>query len=366
MISYWLLYLAPALASLSPFKCRGAVNVTGWVILICMTGCFIGLRHNIGGDWDNYLYLFFKIEELGLSEALEGRSKGYGLLNWVIAELGFGIHGVNLVCAVIGVVCLWGFCRRQKDPLLAWVIFLPYLVLVVGMGYTRQATAVFLVMLAYVWLIEERRFRFLLLVFLATLFHKSAFVAFPLVLLVLPWRAIIRKVRQRGPFATSSQFWFGLSIVCVMFVVMPTFYWDSVKNYLEYYVYRDQWSSSGATIRVMMNALPAVLILAKWVISQRNYDGEQIHRLWIVLSLAAIASTFLLLISSTVADRMSLYLIALQGFAFSQVPYWTRSPLYHGVLKAGIVAAYGFVLLVWFSFADHAYDWLPYENILFR
>jgi hypothetical protein len=107
-------------------------------------------------------------------------------------------------------------------------------------------------------------------------------------------------------------------------------------------------------------------MLVKWLVGRSKDKGEEIHSLWIVLSLAAVAAVLLLPVSSTVADRMSLYLIAIQGFVFSQVPYWTQTPLYRGVLKVGIVGAYALVLFVWFSFADHAYDWLPYENFWLR
>jgi hypothetical protein len=366
MISYWLIYLIPAVLVLSPFKGYGQLERVGWVSLVLVTACFIGLRQDVGGDWENYLHLFQKIEATELSVALGGRSKGYGLLNWIMAKAGLGIYGVNLACAVIGVVSLRIFCARQKDPLLAWVIFIPYLVLVVGMGYTRQATAVFLVMAGYAWLLENKRIAFILVVFSAMLFHKSALVALPLVLLTLPWGEIIGRLRESGAARLSSQTWVMLWAILALLVITPVLYWDNIENYLDNYVYRDHWKSAGGSTRVAMNVVPALLLILRWFSSRDKEKGEEIPALWIVLSLAAIVTVLLLLVSSTVADRLSVYLVAIQGVVFSQVPYWTKTPVYHGLLKAGVVGSYGLVLFVWFSYADHAYEWLPYENIFLR
>jgi hypothetical protein len=174
------------------------------------------------------------------------------------------------------------------------------------------------------------------------------------------------RVRQGAEFGLSHRVWLNLSIISAVVITVPFFYWDSIDNFLDNYVYRDHWDSTGGPVRVAMNVLPALLLLVKWLVDRNKDKKEEIHGLWILMSFVAIAMVLLIPVSSTVADRMSLYLIALQGVVFSQVPYWTQSPIYHGALKAGIIGAYGLVLFVWFSYADHAYDWLPYENIFLR
>jgi len=66
--------------------------------------------------------------------------------------------------------------RAQPYPWLSILAAIPYLVIVVAMGYTRQATAIGLLMYGLGYLLRGRVTTFLVLVALAGLFHKTAFV----------------------------------------------------------------------------------------------------------------------------------------------------------------------------------------------
>jgi hypothetical protein len=69
-----------------------------------------------------------------------------------------------------------------------------------------------------------------------------------------------------------------------------------------------------------------------------------------------------LIASSTIADRLALYLIPLQVFVFSRLPYaFPRKGKPDPLLVFAIVAYSGLVQFVWLTQAQHAGNWLPYK-----
>lgn len=303
----------------------------------------IGLRHEVGGDWFNYIS-HIDMVAAPLQEALSEGDPAYSLLNWLAAETGLGVYFVNTVCAVLFAWGLVAFCRAQPRPWLALAVAVPYLVTVVAMGYTRQGTAIGLAMLGLVALSDRKTLRFVVFVLLAAAFHKSAVILMPL--------AILAGTKRR----IWTAFWVGLSSLLFYVLLLQ----ESVEvlkiNYLE-----AEYQSQGAAIRVAMNAVPAVLFL--WF--RRRFVMPQAERtFWIWMSLVALVFVVLLAVSpsSTAVDRVALYWIPLQLFVLSRLPDAIGKPNgLNGLLVKGVVAYSAAVLFVWLFFADHAFAWLPYQ-----
>ena len=66
---------------------------------------------------------------------------GYELINWLLINLGLGIYGVNVFCSVIFITSLFHFCYLQPNKWLGIVISFPVIIMVLGMGFTRQGAA---------------------------------------------------------------------------------------------------------------------------------------------------------------------------------------------------------------------------------
>ena len=161
MIYYWILFIVPLVGVFSPVKLSGIPRLCSWLLVAFATSIFIGFRYEIGGDWENYLDYFLRMEREGMEFLVSsGRSTGYGVINWFSAKLGWGISGVNTICGVVFVAGLTYFCRRQPMSWLAWTVAVPYLVVVVGMGYTRQSVAIGFLMFSYVFLTDRRGWLF--------------------------------------------------------------------------------------------------------------------------------------------------------------------------------------------------------------
>ena len=99
-------------------------------------------------------------------------------------------------------------------------------------------------MLGLVALTERKLLRFVVFVVLAATFHKSAVILMPL--------AVLAGAKNK----IWTVFWVGISSVLFYVLLLQ----DSVDALKSGYI-EAQYDSSGAAIRVAMNALPAALFL---------------------------------------------------------------------------------------------------------
>lgn len=301
----------------------------------------IGFRYEVGGDWRQYELMFSYAQFADLGRMLEVGDPAYQLLNWTVEQVGGDLWFVNLVG---GLIFGWGllrFAAAQPDPWLAMVVAIPYLVVVVGMGYTRQALALGILMAGLDSVARNPSIlRFALYVAAAALFHKTAVIVFPLVALARPRNRLTNL----------------LVVVAVSVVFYDFFLKDAMQGFVENYI-EAEYSSQGAAIRIVMNLVPAMLLL---LFRKRLPFSESQYLIWRNFSLAAVGLAVLLVVipSSTAVDRMALYIIPLQVAVLTRVP---GSLVSSGSGKAMIIAYSTAVLFVWLNFAVHAQFWIPYR-----
>lgn len=347
MWPYWFLFGVPAWLAITRLRPKvGSVNrwPGWWRLVFLQLVLMIGLRHEVGGDWDSYVGYIVTASYQTLWEAVREGDPAYSLLNWVASWTGLGPYFVNTICAVIFSWGLVVFCRAQPRPWLALAVAVPYLVTVVAMGYTRQGTAIGLAMLGLVALSDRKLLRFVVFLALAATFHKSAVILMPL--------AVLAGTRHR--FWTA--FWVGLSSILFYVLLLQEAVGTLHSGYIE-----AEYQSSGAGIRVAMNVVPAVLFLwfrRRFVLSQED------RTFWTWMSLGALGFVGLLVASpsSTAVDRVALYWIPLQLFVLSRLPNALAGRNgSSGMLVHAVVAYSAAVLFVWLFFAKTAFAWLPYQ-----
>jgi len=357
MAIYWLMFLTPLIPLCTPVSLAGRVKDLIWVAIGVFYVMLIGFRHEVGGDWDNYIAHYFSVETGGLESALKLRSLGYGLLNWLSATFSMGIYGVNVVAASLLVSGLIAFCRNQPEPWLGWAIATPYLLIVVAMGYSAQSVAVGLLLWGIIFLEKGRIFKFVLFVVLAATFHKTALAFLPLVVC----RFFDGDLFPRNWLANKTLIG-TLSILGLLASLGAVAYFrQDLFALFDYYIKRDQWKSSGASTRIWMTAIPGLLLLGFWRFWNRRFPSSSV---WVLLSLGSLASVVLLEFSSTGADRMAIYLFPLQIYFWVRIPLLFDDGTLRSFVALGIYTIYGLSLWGWLSYADHAYLWLPYKNIL--
>ncbi len=106
---------------------------------------FIGLRHRVGMDWNNYLRMSRAVEGRALFESMICEP-GYAVLLWFSTWTGNSVYLVNVIGTVIFAAGVFRFARRCPEPWLALLAAVPVLFVVVGMSASRQAIAIGIVM----------------------------------------------------------------------------------------------------------------------------------------------------------------------------------------------------------------------------
>jgi len=349
VIPYWVLFLIPAWRALVEPRQRWSdpTSVAIWLILTVM----IGLRHEVGGDWQIYLENIDRVRDVSLSDLSLTRDPAYELLCWFSLRLGIGIYGVNFVCAGIFSLGLVLFCRSQPRCWLALCLSIPYLVIVVAMGYTRQAVSIGFLMPGFLALGQGKLKHFACWVTAAAAFQQTSLITLAFLLPVMPGSSLqVRLLR--------------LMIMSVVAAgLLQMFLIARLEFFIFGYMEAQQMQSDGAAIRVMMNALPGLVFLI-W--GKRLKISTQEHRLWFAIATLTMACLLGLIVvpSTTVVDRIALYAIPMQLFVGARLPDLS---LLHMNPRGLTLLVLGLAMVVqfsWLFFAKTSFAWLPYQNIL--
>lgn len=345
MWPYWLIYLTLAFPAMMARHPVNEKRLFVWLVTGLLLVLFIGFRHEVGGDWSNYLGHFFVADYFSFTETIFRSDPGYALLNWLAAEQGFEIYTVNLICAVIFTTGLIAFALRQPYPWLALTVAFPYLVMVLGMGYTRQGVALGFIFLSLNALEFHQFKRYLMYIALATLFHKTALIMIPL-----------------GFFIWGKGWAFrAIAVVVAAYVLFDALVAQSTGDLWRNYV-DSQMLSQGAQIRVLMNLVPSLILLAYWKTWRKVFPN---YWFWFWIAAGSILAVAFVGLASTAVDRIALYFIPIQLVVFSRLPFLLRKQISPATITTGIVLGYALVLFVWLNYATHARYWIPYQNMLF-
>ena len=347
MLPYWLLFGGFAVGAMHSQPLQSRRSAIGYFVAALVLMITIGLRDRVGGDWYAYVDIFYRVQHLSLAHSVSAIEPAYALVNWLVARAGLGVWAVNFVCASIFTLGLLRFSKDQPLPNLALVVAIPYLVIVVAMGYTRQSAALGIILVALSCYFKGSTVRMVVLLVISVMFHKSAVVMIPLISLAMPKNRL-------------------LTFILLSIVAAATFYlfvYSSVDRLMDNYV-SSRYSSSGAGIRIAMNLVPATIFLA---FRRKFTTNKEELLIWTVFSIASIISLILLLTtpSSTAVDRMALYLIPLQLFVLSRMPIAFSVDRFSDIyLKALVIIYSAAVQFTWLNYADNSFAWIPYRNYL--
>jgi hypothetical protein len=357
MWPYWLMFLVPAIAATTerstmvgkPGAAKiGRVVPVGWVIATVAVAVMVGYRVEVGGDWFNYFGYLDAVFAMPFWDVLTLPDPGYHLLSWLSVEMGWGMIGLNAMSGAIFAVGLAVFCRSLPRPWLALTVAIPYMVIVVAMGYSRQGIALAFAMIGLVFLSRGSLLRYLLWVALGATFHKTA-------VLLLPIGALAQSDRRIWKIT-----WAAAATALAYLLLLA----DSAEALYAGYV-ESEYQSEGALVRLLMNAVPGVILLLQWK-RFRALPGFSPIWLWF-----AILSVVLLVIlrqtdATTAVDRIALYLLPLQLVVFSALPDAFSHRASRQVWVLLVMIYYAVVQFVFFHFATHAEYWLPYRFYLFE
>jgi hypothetical protein len=212
------------------------------------------------------------------------------------------------------------------------------------MGYTRQGAAIGIAMIGMVALERGSSLKFMLWIAVAATFHKSAIILAPL--------AVLSSTERR--FLTAV--WVAAAGVILYVLLLLESVDFLIHGYLE-----NEYQSSGAAIRIAMNAVPGALFL---ILRRRFQISYEQRSFWTWMGLGSLLFIVLLQISpsSTAVDRVALYWIPIQMFVLSRLPDAIGGKGKKNLGWTYVVVGYSAVVhFVWLLYADTAFAWLPYR-----
>lgn len=347
MTLYWALLITAVVAALFPGRLRNSQKAYVWMAFGVALALFLGLRHKTGGDWYSYEYSFWYHGALPFSALVDNiRDPGYYWTGWLLYRSGASIHALNLMCAAL---LSWGlikFCRPLASGWLGVVAAVPYLLIVVGMGYTRQSAAIGLVLVALAHVNAGSVRHYVIFVLLAALMHRTALVMLPFAVFAI----------------SGSRVFAAFALGAITAIAGEVLLAPEIERLWNSYVESSySQAADGAPVRVAMNALAAIVFL---IFRKHISQNDRALRLWTALSIAALACVPLLGFSLTAVDRLALYLLPLQVYIAGSLAAVPVGRFLKTGAALSVVLSYGAVLFVWLTFAHHAGHWIPYESIL--
>ncbi len=320
------------------------LKITLFIVLLT----FIGFRYEVGGDWNTYLKWFHTIESgimpLNFSSILYSDS-GYNVVNWISSKMGWGIFGVNTICAFLFLIGVFYFLdyisdRNKSDCFLGMSVLYPYMIVVVGMGYTRQSVALGLGMLALTLKLKNRSKSSFLLALISIFFHKTGIMNFL-------WIVLAERRRKVRRFYIVITVIIGLTISGVLY-----------KYFIHYILNRTV--SHGGMFRALILSL---FSLGYIVFDHFNWFDEYIDNIfWKEISYISLLVSAMAFLNLTVGDRLLLYFYVIMP-VFT-IRFKGKLKLYSKpILSFSTFGIFLLVMTIWILFSIHSKEWIPYRII---
>nr|WP_277870224.1 EpsG family protein [Vibrio breoganii] len=322
-----------------------------WTLFTLLLMILIGFKYRMGPDWHSYVDMYARASEsdVGIQDILYiNRDVGFAFLNFLAAKYitgDLGLLAVNVFCGVIFISAILKFCNYYKMNKLAVSICLPYLIFVIGIGYQRQALAISLFMLGLVFFFEGKIYKYLFILIIAALFHKTAILLAPLILF---------------NEAKANKLLITLVLLLAMIGIYEVLISNSMDLMVRSYIDRER-ESRGAWIRIIILIVPAILFF----VFNKNYKkvmevNEFSLTKWFCAAIVCLP--LFMSISSTAVDRVSLYFIPVQVIVFCRFIdlFSTNASRYLFTLITYL--GFGAFLIVWFSLSNYSWAWIPYRT----
>ena len=146
---------------------------------------FSAFRGNFTSDYDNYIDLYNNYENVGLLDILSRKAfsypeKGYLVFQFFTKSLTNNVLFIFVFSSIfIVLVSLFVFGKYTSCSLVSVLLFVEMGGYYTSFNTSRQIIAVCIALLSIKYLLERKPIKYLLVIFIASLFHTSALVMVP-------------------------------------------------------------------------------------------------------------------------------------------------------------------------------------------
>ena len=357
MITYLSIYIYFSIISLSEIKLSEDTKRSYFFLLFIFMLLFISGRHYVGGDYIAYLNLFneAKVNVLGGLSKLQG-------LNYIIQfvhTLNLNYFFFNFLCALVFLAGIFKFLKISNERLFVFILLIPTMIYVVGMGYTRQSVSIgFLCFAIYYWS-ENMNIKKYIFFILSVFIHISS-ITFIFLLFFKSYEKIrFTKLSLLTILTTSLLFLF-------YYLYFNNFDNLSSAIGLDYKIVNN---SPLKYLKFLAHIVPCIVFLIFMKIFNKD---KKIYPLYFFFLVTTIAVIILMLVFKelaeqssyvdVIADRLLLPFLLIEALIFVRL-YSLINLEYKFLFKLLILFYFCLILFVWLEFADNSFAWQPYRSI---
>lgn len=353
MFVYLFLYFIPLMVMLSTWAKDEYISLYSWGVVLVVFVLLIGLRFEVGPDWFSYIAMFERAKNTNLLDIYPwvSRDIGFAFLNWLFANylnLNDGYLYVNTMSAIFLMLGVIGFSRKFN---VSWLVFsssIPYIIIVIGMGYQRQSIAIGFELLALSCLIDSERtgqlhtIKFIGLIILGALFHKTLLITLPLILLVGNHSRLII-----------------IPIISISLIGLYSLLFSNDIDLMVYSYVESQKESGGALFRISLNLLLIMLCL---LFFYRLSLSALEYKLIIISGVISIGALLMVSSFSTLVDRIYLYVIPIQMLIIGKLSELFLYGMPRVIYNTLVYLFFLVLLILWLILSSHGNAWMPYEG----
>lgn len=331
-----------------------------WFSYLVFVIIVFGLSLRIGGDWNNYSTLFYLVHgviyEIDQTWKYTPRveytvdyfdAPVFYLFNYITGAIYTNFIFFKLCGAIFFVYSINKFCSLfKKGKYLVFGFFMPYLGIIVSLGYLRQSLAVSFFAISLYYFLRNREIKSFVLMILSFLSH----------LVVSPFFLLYANITKNKKFIIFSIFFLVIIILFVAF--------DKVENYFYYYLGGGiHFSSKGGAARVLLN-IPFFIIFYIYKFEYKLSKNEKVF-FFISFVILIICLILTFIGRSTIADRLAIQLFFFQGYVVGKLYEYLNDELIKKFYVILVLSYSCAVFYGWKILSEYSNDWLPYKNIIF-
>lgn len=313
-----------------------------------------GLRFYTGYDFKPYQSFYFDLDSM--SNVFDGSidaEPGFLLLNYIFKSLGFNFYFFTLFFSAITIFLLCKFAYRYTPyPSLILVYYFARFFLVRDMGQIRSALACIILLYGIPFVTKKKPIHFLLIVFLASLFHVTAWIF----IVAYIFNYVFKTLSLKNVFSLLF-----LSLMLGSIVQVPDLYlWAVPERYIAYFTSPSYTNGQWILNPILWMQLGLFFGVSFCVHATENNEKKKLD---ISLKVYLIASLILIAFGDlgTVGGRLSTL------FATSEillVPYLFSNLTKNKLINITLFFSFSFMVFCLIFIISGTYiDYVPYQTI---
>lgn len=332
-------------------KSKIKYNLLFYFSLMIVT-LFIGLRYNVGTDFESYTKIYYKIINLNLTSYFDYNIEiGHYIICKIANILFDNSYGMMIIYAFFTNFFVMKAIEKltNKKYWLSYLIygltFLPF-----ACNGIRQGLSMAIILYAFTFFNENKYIKFYLFILIAFLFHKSSIIIVPYSLIGMVFKNKDREYRY---------------YILITLLIMALLFSESIFNFSifnEYISYLNYKSTAG--ILKAFYKFPPV-IFALYSLIYKSNDEQKINEHF--LAVFVIIGYLLMLIGFKLnyVDRVSLYFEQFVIFLIPNIIY--KSKYKFNKFAILIFSLIYYLILFYINIYIHGYyDFFPYNFISFK